>query len=318
MKKTKRKKETERTMKKIKLSLISITLIMSALFIFLFMVVKKNNNVTFETIDYDEELLKRANEYTQYTEFAKKEENPFITGNRYFNVNRTNENEFSVDVNGTEMIIRIPESQNKDYDEPEENTKAINNDLIRQSRKKSISYIEKSEILKDKEDIINYIESIEIKKASLDDVYTGAYFSYKDNTLYINKENEQYICEWMIIHEYIHAISYFTHNCDINNERYAFNEFNEVMTDLIASTMEPELSDGIISGYSDYYSIVYPYISLFGEDAIEAYFYGYEKIFEKISEEEFEFLVIVIENIGEKNSDIYYKNLMYKWYSKDN
>lgn len=317
MKKAKRKKETERTMKKIKLVLISITVIIIALFIFLFMVVRKNKNVTFEIVNYDVEVLERANEYTKYTEFAKKEENPFKDTNRYFNVNRTSVNEFSVDVNGTEMIIRIPESQNKEY-EPE-NKKSINNDLIRQSKEKINSYIEKSKILKDKKDIMKYIESIEVKNATFsDDVTTGAYFSYKDNTLYINKENEQYICEWMIIHEYIHAISYFTHNCDINNERYAFNLFNEVMTDLIASTLEPGLSDGIISGYSDYYSIVYPYISLFGEEVINAYFYGYENIFEKTSEEEFDFFVIVIENMGKENSDIYYNNLIYKWYSKNN
>ena len=27
----------------------------------------------------------------------------------------------------------------------------------------------------------------------------GAYFSFKDNCIYINKDNSEYICEWMIV-----------------------------------------------------------------------------------------------------------------------
>lgn len=64
-----------------------------------------------------------------------------------------------------------------------------------------------------------------------------------------------------------------------------------------------------------YYSLVYPYINLFGKDAIEAYFYGYDSIYEKIDHNEFHFFVIVIENYGEENSDVYYNNLILKWYA---
>ena len=102
----------------------------------------------------------------------------------------------------------------------------------------------------------------------------------------------------------------------IENEEYAFNLFNEVLTDMITSTINPQIDKNIQSGYYLYYDLLYPYINLFGKDAIDAYFYGYDNIYKQIEKEEFEFFVILIENFGEESSDVYYNNLMYKWNAK--
>ena len=266
---------------------------------------------------YDDTILKNASTVTSELGY-KTIDNPFKDSSRYFEVEKTSDNEFRVDVNGTEMIIQISlNSQSEEY-VPTDITKvsAKYSDILSNSKNLIYQYIDSSTILKDKDRIKKYIDSIKVKEAYFtDDDNVGAYFSHTDSTLYINRNNAANVCEWMIVHEFVHAISYYTHNCSIENEEYAFNLFNEIMTDIITSSLNPNISDEIISVYSIYYSLVYPYIYLVKEDALEAYFYGYDSIYEKIDYNEFRFFVLVIENYGEENSDVYYNNLIMKWYA---
>ena len=267
--------------------------------------------------DYDATILKNASMVT--SEFGYKTvDNPFKDSSRFFEVEKTSDNEFRVDVNGTEMIIQIPLNSESEESIPTEITpvSAKYSEILSNSKKLIYQYIDKSTILKDKDGLKEYIDSLNTNEAYFtNDDNVGAYFSHVDSTLYINKNNAAYACEWMIVHEYVHAISYYTHNCSIENEEYAFNLFNEIMTDIITSSLNPNISDEIISVYSIYYSLVYPYIYLVKEDALEAYFYGYNSIYEKIDYDEFRFFVLVIENYGEENSDVYYNNLIMKWYA---
>lgn len=267
--------------------------------------------------DYDATILKNASMVTSELGY-KTIDNPFKDSSRYFEVEKTSDNEFRVDVNGTEMIIQIPLNSESEEFIPTEITpvSAKYSEILSNSKNLIFQYIDSSTILKDKDGIKEYIDSLNTNEANFtDDDNVGAYFSHADSTLYINKNNAAYVCEWMIVHEYVHAISYYTHNCSIENEEYAFNLFNEILTDLITSSLNPKIVDNVISGYSIDYSLLYPYIYLFKEDAIKAYFYGYDSIYEKIDYDEFRFFVLVIENYGEENSDVYYNNLIMKWYA---
>lgn len=268
--------------------------------------------------NYDSITLENATKATAESGFDF-DSNPFVDGSRYFTVTKNSKNEFGVDVNGTEMIIQIPSNaSSSEYlpsDVIELSSKSAK--IVTKSKELVYQYIDASTILKDKEAIKNYINSLNAKEAIFaDDDSVGAYFSYTDDCIYINKDNSEFICEWMIVHELIHAVSYYTHNCSIENEEYAFNLFNEILTDIITSSIKPKTHSKIPSRYSLYYDLLYPYINLVGPSAIEAYFYGYEIIYNQIKTEEFEFFVIVIENYGAENSDVYYNNLIYKWYAK--
>ena len=257
--------------------------------------------------NYDSITLENATKATAESGFDF-DSNPFVDGSRYFTVTRNSKNEFGVDVNGTEMIIQFPSNASSSEYLPSDVIELSSESakIVTKSKELVYQYIDASTILKDKEAIKNYINSLNAKEAIFaDDDSVGAYFSYTDDCIYINKDNSEFICEWMIVHELIHAVSYYTHNCSIENEEYAFNLFNEILTDIITSSINPKTHSKIQSGYSLYYDLLYPYINLVGQSAIEAYFYGYEIIYNQIKTEEFEFFVIVIENYGAENSDVY-------------
>ena len=69
--------------------------------------------------------------------------------------------------------------------------------------------------------------------------------------------------------------------------------------------------------YKGYYNLLYPYINIFGVDSINAYFYGYDSLYSKVGKTEFDFFVVVVDNISEENSEAYYNNLILKWYAKN-
>lgn len=267
---------------------------------------------------YDTILLDTAAKVTTDLEFNDRETNPFIGGNRFFTVDKISDSDFSVDVNGTKMEIQLPDHTDFPSYTPK-NVKDISSEakkIFNQSQKLIYDYIETSTVLTDKTEIKSYISALSIKEASFtEDIWVGAYFSPEDNTLYINRSNISHICEWMIVHELVHAISYYTHACDLNKEAYAYDIFNEVLTDMITSSLEPQIDSSVQSGYTMYYDLLYPYINFLGKDSIKAYFYGYDIVFKKINPDEFDFFVIVIENYGAQNSEAYYNNLILKWYA---
>ena len=269
--------------------------------------------------NYDAIILDNASLLTSELGFDT-ENNPFADGTRYFNVTKNSKNEFLVDVNGTEMRIRTPDTNTESEYEPQ-NSSIISKKyekIIKQSKKLVYQYIDSSTILDDKNGIKNYIDKLSIKEASFTEAdYVGAYFSYTDNCVYINRNLSSVICEWMLVHEFVHAISYYTHGCSIEKEEYAFNLFNEILTDIITASLSPKIGKDIQSGYIAYYGLLAPYINLFGEHAVKAYFYGYNAIYEKIGHDEFEFFVIVIENYDAEYSDVYYNNLIFKWYANN-
>lgn len=269
--------------------------------------------------EYDQILLEFASMITSEIGFDRKMDNPFITGSRYFDVIKTEEG-YRIDVNGVERRIQIPSHTYSTY-EPKEISDVTekHQEVISQSKELVYQYIYSSKVLKDKDELKEYIDKIAFKEAYYtDDENVGAYFSHEENTLYINKYASDAVCEWMIVHELVHAISYYTHDMEIEKETYAFDLFNEVITDLVTATMKPKIVNNALSGYSLYYDLLSPYLNLFGIESIEAYYYGYDSIYKKIGKDEFDFFVLVIQNYGAEDTEAFYNNLMYKWYSKLN
>ena len=272
---------------------------------------------------YDSQIVNTSNEYANLTTYSKTDMNPFISANggRYFTVKEPEKNHFEIDVNETQMTVLISDKDTVPY--KPQNISELDSkniiDIVESSREKVENYVNESSILKDKEDIKDYILSIGLKEADFtDELNVGAYFSASDSVIYVNRDNSKYICEWLVCHEYMHAVSFYTHNeTDLDNIPYAYSLYNEVLTDMLTCSLNPEINESIESYYKGYYSLMYPYINIFDIDAINAYFYGYDTIYGKVTKPEFDFFVAVIENFDEQNSEAYYNNLIFKWYAKN-
>ena len=271
--------------------------------------------------NYDESILKDAKNFTESTDFSDLTVNPFLNTTTRFDVNETKKNgntNFKVNINDTIINIHVKASTGKKI-VPIQTFPPSNSErkIIESSKKKVLKYISRSKILRNKSGIKDFISNLPVREAIFenDEECTGAvFYDEKDfESIYINKKDINIVCEWMLVHEYIHAIVYYTHGYSVND--YAYSLFNEIFTDLITASLTPQIADGIKSAYADYFYLIYPYVNLFTGRAIDAYFYGYENIYDFIPKEEFDFFVTVIQNYNMDNFDIYYNNLIYKFYS---
>ncbi len=306
-------------MKKHRLSLATVSTLIAVLSAIAILVIK---NIL--VVDYDSIIFNEAKEYVEYSGYNDPSSNPFILENRSFAVTKEQNDDgfiYYANVNGKENEIDVPFIS-------EDNRTTVSNltdlsdseDYIAtKSLKRIRKYIKSSKILKDKDEILNFIEGIKIQEADFsneeENMNNGAMFYPEDEAIYINRYNREYVCEWMLVHEYVHAISYYTngHQTGI----YSHNYFNELLTDVITASMNPKISKDIQSEYYLNSYLIYPYINLFNEKAIEAYFYGYTDIYKEIPKDELDFFVLVLENYGMQYSVQYYNNIVYKWYMED-
>ena len=197
---------------------------------------------------------------------------------------------YNVNINGNiQKVGMLPPSNNQISFS---NVRSANKEIAKiasSAEAKVLDYIANSKIFKEKEQLINYINNIEIKIADFE-----APAMYKDNVIYIGS-NFLDVDEWTICHEYFHSIVDFT-NAGIENQPYAYYMFDEALTDVLTSSVSPEKSNAYESLYSDYHEDILCYIGCFEEDAIIAYFYGYETLWEKVGKDEFDFWVYSLEN----------------------
>lgn len=216
-----------------------------------------------------------------------------------------------MDINGDIRKIEIADKKENKKD----SIKCIDIELSKTSKEIIESsfllvkdYIANSTVLKDKETIMQELDKIEVKIAEYDEVA-----EYRDGTLYIGKDYVNVICEWMICHELMHALADIT-NGGVENEPYAYYQFNEGLTDFITYTLNPQIPEGYVSGYSQYYYYISLYIGCFEEKAIQAYFYGYDELWEKVGKDEFDFFVFSFENMEkDKLGIVCINNFFNKW-----
>lgn len=236
----------------------------------------------------DEKIIETSNVMLEEWEFEE---------GRTFSVVLDDQDIYHIDINGYELLVRLNEPE-----ETEEST--ISNitecdskvaRIVKKSKEKVIDYIESSNVLKDKEELKEYINNIPVKMADLSS-NAAAVHEGVSNTIFINMCDREAVCEWMIVHEHVHALAQKT-NGGVENERYLFNIFNEVLTDIITAGMKPKMISGIESSYSLYYDWVYLYLGCVGIKGIEAYFYGYDEILSIIPEAELDIFVEAFEQV---------------------
>lgn len=289
-------------------------LIVTLLVVVLFLAGCSNNS---ESGIFEDSLIEVANSFTESSWSEYFQDNPFEKGERVYEVSSLGDNTYSVNVNGTKQTMKFHRNSTNTVVVPTETFKITSKSqkIVKESMELIVDFIQSSKILENKEEIIDFIKSLEIKSAYFEDEEntTVAYFYGDVKSIFIEKSNEKLLCEWIIVHELIHAISYYTHGQTMDYE-YSYSLFNEVLTDLITFSINPKTLEGeYASGYSMYYSYIFPYISIFKIDSLKSYFYGYKKDF-IIPKHEIDFFVNVIEMLPE-NPDIepHYNNLIIKW-----
>lgn len=267
---------------------------------------------------YDERIINSAEKTWENLGYASVE-NPFEKGDRKFEIKEEeSEGKFEVNLDGTRSII-LNEGKVQRGEYSPKSIKPLDKrekSLYESSKEKVVEYIESSEILENKEEFKNFLDKVTIRMATYsEDELVGAYYDNKTNTIFVNELSEDQVCEWMFTHELIHALAYKTHG--ESEYTYMYTQFTEVMTDIITSSLDPELLEDelVISGYVPQYWLVYPIFTIFQDEALKGYWYGWEKFFidEKLDKDEFDLYVLVVANYGQENSEAYFNNLLLKW-----
>ena len=242
----------------------------------------------------DDKIIKSSDDEIIQTSNIMLEEWGLEEG-RTFSVLKDIEEVYHIDINGEELLIKIQDNTREGYIKT--NAKEYNSEVIEKARGKVIDYISNSNILKDKEELIEYINNVPFKAVDYqNEEDTIAEYDLKEDTVFINNNNLKLVCEWMVVHELIHALCQRT-NEGAQNLRYPYATFNETLTDIITASMDPGIISGMQSGYTEYYQWIYLYLGCVGVNGIEAYFYGYDKILTQIPEEELDIFVESIEQI---------------------
>lgn len=184
---------------------------------------------------------------------------------------------------------------------------------IRSAYRLISSYVDQSSVLKDKFDLLSYLETIQFQTAtfSTSDVY-NVYFDEEQKIIFLDENRcPSMILKWKIVREYVRALSLYTHV-----DSYRYRLFDAMMTDAIAAAiLEPDVSAYRYVSYTPrHYEDVYPIIGIFQEKSIEAYFYGYDLLFDQISEIEFHGFIDCIEMLDDPNGALrIYAQLLLKW-----
>lgn len=157
--------------------------------------------------------------------------------------------------------------------------------MIESAREKVVKFIEDSTVLADKENLIERIKNVPIyqykssehEKLNID----SAPAIHVGSAIYCNYKYREFFCEHMFVHELIHHLRYLTMGEKLSNLTYYATKFDEGVTDVIAVSMNPRSLDSInyANGYEELHPLIHEYFNVFGEEALRAYFYGYDAFF---------------------------------------
>ena len=280
-----------------------------------------------KSVSYEENLLSDAEELMAAVDFG--ENNPYLDGSAYVKVTHEqelNENggvDYIVDITGNKKTVTFYPRKERTIPNPTDLTapSKAHKKLIDKSKKLICKYIDKSTVLQDKERLKQSIKEVEVLEGRSISTDPNAIASFldSDGKIYISKEvSEDQIAENVLVHEMVHALAYYTRGDKFASEEYyGLTLFDEVMTDQIANSMNPEKQKGgWVSGYEAYYQYTLPYIERMGTEAIKAYFYGYDEVEKELGEDEFKVYVGLINYTDEDFTLVYNGNMTLKWHSE--
>lgn len=262
-----------------------------------------------QKVTYEEELFKEAE--VERTYFDASVEEFFEDGiNLNIEVNQVSKDIYDVTLFG--------DTQQKDFtanDYIEEDIQDISEidetteKTVKSVRSNVISYINVSSVIKDKDPAIEQINSVEVKFAEIE-----GNAIYHTNVIYINKDTSEAACEYAITYGYILALRDYT-NGGADNVMYKGTRFDKTLTDIICRQLSQQNSNNEhVSDYSDYYYYILVYLDCFKEDALNAYFYGYDSIWENTERDDFDFFVQIFDGVLQDTySYICYIASIYRW-----
>ena len=181
--------------------------------------------------------------------------------------------------------------------------------VLEESKKLLSAYMTSSEILRDTAYLQAELDKVLIKTGQINtaglSVFTG-----EGRVICINTED---IRKDVIIHELIHALQDITRGgLDAQNPMFV-----EIMTDIITNAVYPNNNIRQISMYRDYNPSVLNALGIFRQKAIEAFFYGYEALYDSITADEWYLYMYIIEAMVRAPRAPYiaecYNNLITKW-----
>ena len=259
---------------------------------------------TSTTVSYDENIIQKA--IQRNVQLTPIYTDPALLPINY-EVTKTDGNNYDVVIGSEVVQIEVPPEQSYIDSSVWQNNMAEITEgnifkIFQTSKDKVVSYIINSQIIdeSDKEFCINQINQTplyfidDIDSEQLDpDVFIPDAF-YQDNAVWVFRTARESICEWMFTHELLHYLRELTNNVGTNLSYHGML-LDEVMTDIICSSLSPSLN-GHESGYANYYDLGWKYISVWKEEAIKAYFYGYQNLWNKTGKDEFDVFVFLSDN----------------------
>ena len=283
--------------------------------------IELNDKVGNNSIVHDERILLRAEksiEQFKYFKYVYYKDSQFDVkirdDRRTFEITESNdtyvvENRISARQSGINSG-RLSEEQGKLIGGWEDISKYPNHQrVLAESKKLLYSYIRQSDILRDKDSLISELEKVSVKIGEIDTAGISVR-SEETRTICINKSDVRRV---VIVHELIHMLQdIIWDGLDTQNPMFV-----EIMTDIITNAVYPNNSVFQMSSYRDYNDSVLNFIGIFREKAIEAFFYGYDVLYDEITEDEwYLFLYSVEAAVRAPRSAHYancYNNLISKW-----
>lgn len=257
------------------------------------------------SVNYEIELLDEARLYSAFHSYQYINEE-LIHVNQIENSPNNLEDNLLELVNNDGSSFFIPEPYDLDYtyDPSKLDYHKVSQryeTLFEEAKKKVCKFIDDSNFLKNQELLKEKILNIDIYVCT-DTNNTGFFGSpeyamsavFYDGAIYINKDLQNTISEFVLVHELFHGVRHFTlEDSTYSTKTYTFSLFEETMTDALTYSCNPYLyvpknvsADTI--GYKLTLPFIYKYLDLYREDALEAFFYGYDEFFEKYGDKDFQ------------------------------
>lgn len=166
--------------------------------------------------------------------------------------------------------------------------------IIQKSKKRISKLVDDYSIFSNKDFLKQGIENIEFYLVRHPELFKTDYSAdliavYYEGSIYVNKDSSKKFCEHSASHELVHHLRHLTNYGDDYyniDPVYSGLLFDEVMTEVLTVSSNPYLPKNL-NGYLSYTYNAYRYLDIFKEDALKAYFYGYDDFFEKYGNENF-------------------------------